>query len=781
VNPANAGSDYSITSGTLTFLDGETVKTFNIPITDDTLVEGNETVTVTLSSPSAGTKLLSPGTSVLTIIDNDAGLFLSSPAYSVNEGGVNAVITVIRTNYLSAQVTVDYSTVNGTALSGIDYQSASGTLVFTNGQVSNTFLVPIIDDTLEEGDETVLLKLANPTGNAILLSPSAATLSVTDNDGSVVIPAGSQLISESFSPSNNVIETNETVTILFALRNTGTNSTANLVATLVATNGVTSPSAAQNYGVLVPNGASVSRPFSFTASGTNGGRITATFLLQDGNLNVGRVTFTYTLGTSAVTFSNTNRIEILDNAMANPYPSIITISGVSGSIRKISASVTNLSHPYPDDIDMLLVSPTGQKSILLSDAGGSFAITNLTLTFDKDATNVFPDAGVLSPGIYQPADYVVNSFEFPSPAPAGSYQANMSLFEGGNPNGDWKLFIVDDTGTDSGSIAGGWSLQILTSSPLTPSTDLSVTMSDNADPIIVSNTATYNIAVTNHGPSSATGVFVTNSIPNGAVLISASTSQGSFSTNASQVIFNIGNLAKDASALLAVTVRVETFGALSSTSMAISKETDPNPANNIAVETTTVNAATADLSISLIGTPNPSPVQGTLVYTVRVTNAGPATATGVTLTNTLPADVSNVSVIASQGDYLNSGGILTFNLGSVSNGAVATVTITLTPTAQGILTNVASVGSSVPDPLKGNNSGSIKTVVEAPRFSTVVQGGNLKISWPLAATGYHLEYTTDLTPPVIWVADPQEPTIEGDQNTISIGSTIGTKFYRLVK
>ena len=71
--------------------------------------------------------------------------------------------------------------------------------------------------------------------------------------------------SESCAP-NNAIDPSETVTVNISLQNTGARNTTNLVATLLAVGGVTNPSAAQNYGAVPVGGASVSRPFTFTAS-----------------------------------------------------------------------------------------------------------------------------------------------------------------------------------------------------------------------------------------------------------------------------------------------------------------------------------------------------------------------------------------------------------------------------------------------------------------------------------------------------------------------------------
>ena len=103
------------------------------------------------------------------------------------------------------------------------------------------------------------------------------------------------------------------------------------------------------------------------------------------------------------TFSNTNSISIPAGGASDPYPSIINVSGISGNLTKLTVTLTNLNHNWTNDIDVLLVSPTGAKSILMSDVGGDFTgLTDVTLTFDATATSSLSDFDGISSGTYQP-------------------------------------------------------------------------------------------------------------------------------------------------------------------------------------------------------------------------------------------------------------------------------------------------------------------------------------------------------------------------------------------
>jgi len=162
-------------------------------------------------------------------------------------------------------------------------------------------------------------------------------------------------------------------------------------------------------------------------------------------------------------FSNTNSLAIPDSGSpptpSVPYPSNIVVSGLSGTISKLSVKLNGFSHTFPDDVDILLVAPNGANAIIMSDVGGGTAATGIDLLLDDAAASPLPDNGPLVSGTFQPTNIGAGD-SFPSPAPTPSGNSALSTFNGINPNGIWSLYIVGDTAGNSGSLAGGWSLII---------------------------------------------------------------------------------------------------------------------------------------------------------------------------------------------------------------------------------------------------------------------------------------------------------------------------------
>lgn len=168
----------------------------------------------------------------------------------------------------------------------------------------------------------------------------------------------------------------------------------------------------------------------------------------------------------AQTFSNTNPI-VIPNALVTQgpgslYPSPITVAG-AGPLASLTITLSNFSHAYADDIDVLLVGPTGLNILLMSDCGGLNPFSSLNLIFSASALLSLSDTTALASGSYLPtnfdAPFDVDSFAAPAPL-TGPYGSSLAAFNGTNPNGVWRLYVLDDTQGNNGTLAGGWSLSI---------------------------------------------------------------------------------------------------------------------------------------------------------------------------------------------------------------------------------------------------------------------------------------------------------------------------------
>ena len=178
---AISGSDYTASSGTLNFAIGETSKTFSIPIANDLTLEPTETILLALSSPS-GASLGSVPTSTLSIVDNDVpSVSFQIATKSVTEATTSASFTVLLSGASSQSITVRYALSGGTATSGADFSPVNGTLTFAPGETSKAITFTVVNDLLDENDETVLIALSAPT-NSTLGTASDATYTILDND-----------------------------------------------------------------------------------------------------------------------------------------------------------------------------------------------------------------------------------------------------------------------------------------------------------------------------------------------------------------------------------------------------------------------------------------------------------------------------------------------------------------------------------------------------------------------------------------------------------------------
>jgi hypothetical protein len=214
-----AGVDYITTSGTLSFAAGVTSQSFSVTVCTDGLFEGSESVNLALSNATAPALLGTPTTATLTILDNDPqpSLQFSTAAYSVNEAGPAATLTVTRTGAPDNAVSVNYGPTGGTATGGAvcsggtDYVNTAGTVNFAAGETSKTFNIPICDDAVAEPAETVNLLLTGPTGGAVIGAQSTAVLTINDNDAAdyAVTTTGNAIVVTDNKDNGDIVNISE--------------------------------------------------------------------------------------------------------------------------------------------------------------------------------------------------------------------------------------------------------------------------------------------------------------------------------------------------------------------------------------------------------------------------------------------------------------------------------------------------------------------------------------------------------------------------------------------
>lgn len=335
--------------------------------------------------------------------------------------------------------------------------------------------------------------------------------------------------------------------------------------------------------------------------------------------------------------------------------------------------------------------------------------------------------------------------------------------------------------------------------------DLSVTNSASPNPVTAGNNITYTQSVTNAGPAAAVTVSFTDPVPANTTALTLTGPAGwTCSTGTTPPSCTIASLAANTTANFTYTVKVTTNATpgtiITETDSVNSTTGDPNSANNSASVNVLV-ADSADLSVTNTASPIPVLAGGTLTYTQVVNNAGPSTATSVTLTEALPAFTTASSLTGPAG-WTCSPVTLTCTDTSLAPSTPATITFVVTvagAAAPGTAINdKVTVSSAISDPNQANNSATAGDIVatnaqadlittNSASPTTVAVGNNVTYSQsvtnngPAAATGVTFTQSTppntnfqSITPPAGWTCAPV-PAVGGTGTiTCTDGSTLGT-------
>ncbi|MEZ5443910.1 MAG: proprotein convertase P-domain-containing protein [Lysobacterales bacterium] len=242
-----------------------------------------------------------------------------------------------------------------------------------------------------------------------------------------------------------------------------------------------------------------------------------------------------------------------------------------------------------------------------------------------------------------------------------------------------------------------------------PPFDLSISKTNGTASSIAGTTTVYTIVASNAGPNTAAGATVTDSFPAACTTVNwtcVGAAGGTCAASGNGNINDVVTLPAGATATYSASCGIDptATGTLSNTATVAAPMglTDPTPANNTATDSDTLGAS-ADVSIAKVaqGVPNPVLVGSSFSYLLTASNAGPSSASGVVVTDSLPATLTYVS---------NSCGAsftaptLTWNVGTLAPAGSANCTINVTVAALGQIDNTASISSATTDPTPANNS-----------------------------------------------------------------------------
>ncbi len=787
---ASAGATCT-TSGT-----GNITDVINLPAGATATYTLNATVRATATGNLANTAIVNvpagttdPNPTNNTFTDIDSLMVTADLSITKTDGaatevpGTPVVYTIVATN--NGPSNVVGATISDTvpaALTNATWTCAASTGATCTpngtGNITDTVNLPVgatatytLNATVRataSGSLTNTASISVPTGTT---DPTPGNNGATDTD--TLVPTADLQITKTDGATSEVPGTPVTYTIIAT-----NNGPSNVLA---ATINDTIPSALTNAGwtCATTGGATCG-----TAFGT--GDITDTINLPTGS----SVTYTLTAdvrATATGTLTNTASITAptgvtdptpanntaVDTDTLNPTADL-TITKTDGSTSEIPGT------PVTYTIIATNNGPSAVTGATITDTIPS-ALTNATWTCvaSTGATCTASETGNITDTVNLPAGatatYTLNATVRASATGNLTNTASITV-----PTGVTDLTPANNTATDTDT--------------LVPTADLTITKTDSATSEIPGTPVIYTIVATNNGPSNVVGATITDTIP---AAITNATWTCATSTGATCTASGTGNITDTvnlpagatATYTLNATVRPSATGNLTNTASitAPTGVTDPTPANNTATDTDTLNP-TADLTITKTDG-SITEIPGTPVtYTIVATNNGPSNVTSATITDTIPAALTNAgwtcaaSTGATCGTAFGTGDITD----SVNLPAGATVTYTLTAdvqaTATGTLTNTASITAptGVTDPTPANNTATDTDTLNPTADLTITKTDGSVFEIPGTPVTYTIVATnngpSNVTSATITDTIPSALTNAGWTCVAAAGATCGAAF-----
>jgi len=387
------GVDFTLPAGTLTFNIGDTTRNIPLVINNDSIPEPDEQITVLLRNAS-GAQLGTQTTFTYTIIDDDTPPVLpsvgfASTAVSALENSGTASVLVSLSAPSTSSVTVDYSVTAGTATAGADFTTSAGTLTFAPGELVKSIAVPLIDDSIVEPSETVLLTISNPSG-AVLSTQNTATLTILDDDTPTVSIAATTPSVPEAGPGTGVFTFTRLGSLSGAL-------TVNFTRSGTATSGTDYTAIATPGSVTIPNGqASATLNVTPIQDTLNEGTETVIITLASGSYTIGSAN-TATVNILDDDRSTVNITATIANASETAgHPGQFTITRTAPTTASLTVNLS-ISGTATNGTDYTTIATTatiaaGQTSVLVNVSPIDDAITegpeSVILTLNSGSYNV---------------------------------------------------------------------------------------------------------------------------------------------------------------------------------------------------------------------------------------------------------------------------------------------------------------------------------------------------------------------------------------------------------
>jgi uncharacterized repeat protein (TIGR01451 family) len=521
-NNTASGADYNTASGTLTFAPGDASETFDVTILGDTLDEPDELVQLTLSTPVSAT-LVSPSAQ-LTITDDDDPPAITIEDLTLNEGNVGATEFTFELT-LSAPsgffVTVDYETVDGTALEPGDYTSESGTVTFDPGITSQSITVDVTGETTFESDEDFFVNLTDP-GNASI-GDTQAVGTITNDDGQPEISIGNRTLAEGDAGTTNFVfdvtlsnASDSTITVDFETTDNSATSPDDFAATA---------------GTLTFDPGETLQQLTVPVVG-------------DTTFESSEVFFVNLTDPSAATIEDSQGLGIITNDDGVPEISI------------------------------------GDVTLEEGDAGTTNFVFNVTLS-TASGTPVTVDYDTADDTAAAPGDYTAESGQVTF-GPGVMAQTIEIPVNGDTTFEDDETFFVNLRDPDGASLTDAQGLGTIENDDEEPPLPANLTI-DKTTPTITftpGQQVTYTITVTNLGPGTASSVTVTDILPAGATFVSVSSPDAACG-GTTTVTCTMGPVAVGDPAAITLVITANGSVPIANTAaITASSPPDPQPANN---------------------------------------------------------------------------------------------------------------------------------------------------------------------------------------------------------